>query len=567
MDIMGFGALNVDYVVAGPTDVGYFDDLEHGVERHEEDAAVLLESVDNVRAAGHDLCVQLGGSSLNTLRALSGLAPDLVLGFVGIASGTPNDLPEDAKVASLPDRIEMQVDWQGGQHGVCVSVVNGTERTLSTYNDLSVAAALAAPDRRARLAAQLARARLVHVTSIFGDNAPEYVSELLSETRALRPDIMVSVDLGHVWAARRSAVRPILNQADIVFLNEVELVLLTPDPPTAQLVEQEQWRAERTLSELSPTATRVLVLKKRDSAGRGPDYIGRTGAAMYFRADGSGAVRRHEVMREALGPGQIADSTGAGDVFAAGALAALYSPQVEATNVLQLGFRAARHKMQRVGVDGYDGLGTLALGRSLPAGRGKVFISHSSDDRQLVQVLESLLHAGSPLSRAKQFFCSSVARQGPRPSEPLRRSIWEPLRAADFAVFVITPSFLDSRECTYELGAAAALGIPSIPLLAREIDFDNDLIPVSDRLGGAMADRRALVRVWGHMNDVFGYGHVDQRDFDDLVDAVIAHVPTATPDLMRRLREGVAKSGRPKTTKRGAQSPPRRRRPARAADA
>jgi sugar/nucleoside kinase (ribokinase family) len=521
LDVVGLGALNVDYIVSGPTDVRYFDDLERGEEHHEEDFSMLQESIENLRAVHPKLTVQLGGSALNTLRALSSLDPELRLGFVTIAGGTPETLPPETNLEELGSSVDLMINWEGGPPGTCVSVVNDAERTLMTYNNDVAVHALSDPKRRTALLANLLRARLVHVTSFFGPQAPAAVATLLKELRARRgTDVVVSVDVGHVWAGKHRA-RDVLRYADIVFLNQAELGLLTPAPASHEPLDQEESRAQRILDQLSPGAQRVVVLKKKELAGRGPDYIGRAGAAMYLRTGPTGPVKRYEVMREALTPAQVVDSTGAGDAFSAGVLAGLYSPQVEAIRILQLAFSAARHKMERPGIEGYTKLDQLMRGRALPPGLGQVFISHARKDRRLVDALEQFLHAGSPVARESQFFCSTLVKQGLHPSRRLRQSIWDSIRAAEFAIFVVTEDFLESRECAYELGAAAALGIRSIPLLADGVTFDNAMIPVSDSAGGRLGNRQGLAAVHAELCDVFGYDHVDNQVFEGLLSDVV----------------------------------------------
>jgi sugar/nucleoside kinase (ribokinase family) len=521
LDIVGLGALNVDYIISGPTDVRYFDDLERGEEYHEEDFSKLRESIENLRAVHPKLTVQLGGSALNTLRALASLDPELRLGFATIAGGTPTTLPPETDLLELGSSIELMIDWEGGPAGTCVSVLNDGERTLMTYNNDAAVNALSDPKRRRALLANLLRARLVHVTSFFGPEAPIAVAALLKELRARRgTDVVVSVDVGHVWAGKHSA-RDVLRHADIVFLNQAELGLLTPAPASQEPLEQEETRARRILEQLSPAAERVVVLKKKELAGRGVDYIGRAGAAMYLRSSPIEPVKRYEVMREALTPAQVVDSTGAGDAFSAGVLAGLYSPQVEATRILRLAFAAARHKMERPGVEGYTKLDGLVRGRALPPGRGQVFISHARQDRDLVDALEDLLHAGSPIELESQFFCSTLVKQGLHPSRRLRQGIWDAMRAAEFAIFVVTEAFLESRECAYELGAAAVLGIRSIPLLASGMTFENAMIPVSDSAGGRLDDRQGLAAVHAELRDVFGYDHVENQVFDSLLSDVV----------------------------------------------
>ena len=215
-DIIGFGAVNVDYIVAGPTQVGYFDDLERGEEHHEEDYELLQQSISNLRAANRDLRIQLGGSALNMVRALAGLAPDLRVGFVSLCGGTPAELPQEASLDTLPPSVELMIDWHGGPHGVCVSVVEGGARTLMTYNNPDASLSLRDPSRRDHIADRLAQARLVHVTSLFGDGTPHDVAGLMTEVRRRRPDVRFGVDLGHVWDRTRAA-RKVLGLADIVF--------------------------------------------------------------------------------------------------------------------------------------------------------------------------------------------------------------------------------------------------------------------------------------------------------------------------------------------------------------
>lgn len=535
-DIIGFGAVNVDFIVGGPTQVGYFDDLELGEEYHEEDFTVLQKSIENLRKSGRELRIQLGGSALNTVRALASLAPDLRIGFVSLAGGSPSELPAEAGLNTLPSSVELMIEWQGGPHGVCVSVTQGGARTLMTYNNPEATRSLEDPRRRDQIAELLAQARFVHVTSLFGDCTPRHVAELMAAVRRRSADVRFGVDLGHVWA-RTQAARDVLKLADVVFLNEAELGLLTPTPSSPWPAEGEQERASWILDQLSTGATRVIVLKKRDDAGRGDRDVGRAGAVMYSRREPTSSIHRHEVMHAALGQNKIIDSTGAGDAFAAGALAAMYSPKAEASRILGLGFAAALHKMQRPGLEGYKNLETLATEGSLPTGRGKVFISHASSDARLVRALQELLHAGSPIERPEQFFCSVSALESPRPFERLRPTIWAALRAAEFAIFVATPSFMKSRECTYELGAAAALGIPSIALLAPGTEFSDGDLPVIDRVGGRLNERGALAKVWSCLKETYGYDYVDPERFGELQQEVIdlSEGAVPTPDLMAQL--------------------------------
>ncbi|HXN60745.1 MAG TPA: hypothetical protein VN886_09850, partial [Acidimicrobiales bacterium] len=65
VDVVGFGSLNLDYIVQGPTSVGYFDKLEHGREYQEEDIDRLERGIRNLYEAESIPLTQLGGSALN----------------------------------------------------------------------------------------------------------------------------------------------------------------------------------------------------------------------------------------------------------------------------------------------------------------------------------------------------------------------------------------------------------------------------------------------------------------------------------------------------------------------
>jgi sugar/nucleoside kinase (ribokinase family) len=517
-DIVGLGALNIDFLVEAGEDVRRIDDLEKGAEYHERDVAVLDRSLDNLRRAGREICVQLGGSSLNTLRALAEIDADLRLGFVSVAGGTEESLPAGAGLETLPPHLDRDIEWVGGRHGACISLLEGDARTLITYNNQDAAARLNDATTQARLAQYIARSRVLHVTSIFGDEAPGAVASIIRRARQLKADLVVSVDPGLVWSSARGASAAVLAEADVLFVNEAELRRLSSTVSGDSERIRERARVSDVLAHLSPRAGRVVVLKRTSSRSR-EDYVGTAGAALYYET--AGELIGQEFIREALPPDRIADSTGAGDVFAAGVLASMYSPRVEATRTLRLGFSAARYKLQRKGLDGYRGLEAVVRGRALPSGQGKVFISHSSKDRLLIEALEAFLGAGSPLQPMEQFFRSSVARQNARPSWALRRAIWEQLRAAEFALFLVTESFMASRDCAFECGAAAALGIPSIPLLGEGKRFDVGHIPVADRIGGRLMDPDALTAVHAELAEAYHYDPVDHRDFQRRLSAVV----------------------------------------------
>jgi hypothetical protein len=74
------------------------------------------------------------------------------------------------------------------------------------------------------------------------------------------------------------------------------------------------------------------------------------------------------------------------------------------------------------------------------------------------------------------------------PGSAFLQDVWFNLRAARFALFIVTDDFVASRWCMYEVGVASALRIPSVPLLTPGYDFENFGLPVNEFRGGALTD-------------------------------------------------------------------------------
>jgi sugar/nucleoside kinase (ribokinase family) len=68
-----------------------------------------------------------------------------------------------------------------------------------------------------------------------------------------------------------------------------------------------------------------------------------------------------------LPDGEVEDATGAGDVFAAGLLAALVADRSLLGAGVRLGAALAAHKLRHVGTRGHDGFRAIAAGFLSPA--------------------------------------------------------------------------------------------------------------------------------------------------------------------------------------------------------
>ncbi|HXN61872.1 MAG TPA: carbohydrate kinase family protein, partial [Acidimicrobiales bacterium] len=437
------------------------------------------------------------------LRAASHVSSDLTLEFVSVVSDALQSVPwVEEEVADLRRKVGVTLVEVPGRPNTCVSVLEQGERTLTTYNDTSVSGALSQADVFSQVLRRLVRGRIAYFTSIFGDAAIEDVRSLILAVRAANDRVIVCIDPGHVWAGFQ-ATRKLLSLADVVFVNEAELALLTPIPK-AQGVAGEVERCGELLRDGSDRRRGVVVLKKSDPVNRSPHYVGEVGGAMYWSDSlAKNGLRRVEFLREALASAAIRDSTGAGDVFAAGVIAALESREAAARSALRIAVDAANHRLQRPGLTGYQDLWNVPGGDRLPSGLGKVFISHARADADIARALEYLLNAGSEEQAEDRYFCSSIAGQGLNPGDKVHHQIWAELRSAELVVFVITPEFLESRECAYELGITAALGLRAVPLVSKGIEFADIGVPVSESFGGALWDASSLFGLYDHVHQQF----------------------------------------------------------------
>lgn len=287
MDVVGVGALNLDHLVRGSSE-------SLPVERGSEGwvaADVVLPFTGTPPT--------LGGSAFNTVSTLSATGLELRLGFVGVVGS------ETAHVSRL-DALGVDrrfVFRSDGPTGTCVAVLEDDDRTLLIHPGANDAMPRFLD---AALVEYLAAARIVHLTSFLDRSTPAELATLMRAVRARGTSL--SLDPGHEWATAPSpAVLELIGMADYLFLNEREFEALGPGPGVTVV----------------KSASGVRVLE------RGTDTF-------------TGHVP--------LATGDVVDPVGAGDVFAAGYLAALVSPRIPTGAGPELGLALARHALRHDGL-------------------------------------------------------------------------------------------------------------------------------------------------------------------------------------------------------------------------
>lgn len=101
------------------------------------------------------------------------------------------------------------------------------------------------------------------------------------------------------------------------------------------------------------------------------------------------------------------------------------------------------------------------------SGRCHVFISHSSVDEEFARALTRTL-TESGLLADEQVFCTSVDGFGVPPGVDFIATIRHHLEQTTVALPLITPAYLESRFCGWELGALWAAGKRMIPFASAK---------------------------------------------------------------------------------------------------
>lgn len=366
-DVIGFGALNLDFIgSASSLTRARAEKVAEWTGRFDwnDERRVDAETIYGaIRLIGRDaLEISAGGSAWNTIFVLAQTQLDLRLGYVGVLGR------EETPGLSFIRLMETHgVDHRLVREdptapcGMCLSYIDdGVGRVMLTCPGANLGMARFIQERFDDLAAYLASARYVHVTSFLDPETPVEMKRVLCAARDANPRLRISLDLGYDWAARPSpGVRSLLSVADFLLFTRREFKKLSaythgePDPVLA----------DRVLANARPGAT-IILPNRYDSVDT-------------FRSGGNGAVRQ----RFATGltsEEDAEDTTGAGDVFAAGLLAALASRRLQVEHGAYLGLGLARER---------------AGGR---APRG-VFIAHGADPqwRQVQGFLED--YCGLPV--------------------------------------------------------------------------------------------------------------------------------------------------------------------------
>jgi sugar/nucleoside kinase (ribokinase family)/predicted nucleotide-binding protein len=350
-EVIGFGALNVDYIAsASLLSKRMSVQITESAARFESniegpvDQEVIEGAIQNLGAAS--LSCSLGGSAWLTIYALAEMRVGLRLGYIGVAGQIGV-----AGLSFIKQMEELGIDhrWVDRQPshpcGVCLSYIEDTDRVMLTNPGANLEMYEYIRENFNSLAAYLASARHVHLTSFLDPRTPAEVLKLLRKAREINPDLQVSFDPGPDWTTRKpKVIDDILSLTDLLFVNYREFKVLGRYVPG----ESDIAIAAKILRTCRNNC-RVFVTKRYDFIAA-------------FRAAPDGILTYQFQLSRPPRETEIEDATGAGDIFAASVLASLTARRLQVQLGAFVGLCLARQKMSSSVPGAYQVLQDLSKG-------------------------------------------------------------------------------------------------------------------------------------------------------------------------------------------------------------
>lgn len=333
-DIIGLGALNVDYIAgASRLSERAHERVTESTARFEwnregpADEQTISMAIRNLGAAS--LSFSLGGSAWLSIFTLAQMQVGVRLGYVGMLGRI-----ETPGLSFIEQMEELGIDhkWVGRTRahlcGLCLSYIDDTDRVLLTHPGANYEMHRHIRDNFEQLAGYIASARFVHVTSFLDESTPGQVLDLLNEAKEINSNLQISFDPGFDWADHPSEdVLGILAIADLLFVNYREFKALG-----RYLYGESDEVVARKVLECCSAGCSVFVTKRYDFT------------ESFRLADNSVQVQTFR-LRQPLRESELEDATGAGDVFSAAVLASLTSERLKIELGAFLGLSLAQIKI------------------------------------------------------------------------------------------------------------------------------------------------------------------------------------------------------------------------------
>lgn len=339
-DFIGLGALNIDYILTEKKIRSlnlnlietYGSDFEPGIEEWVKNLQVTEDRIAKI--GSNNFRISCGGSAFNTIYAMSSLKQNLKLGFIGIA-GKPEDncdFKEKFASAGIDDQFVLYDESQSC--GKCISYIS-TDRSLQTSEPIARHFGGYLEKNRENILKYLSQTRFIHITSIFDEETPKIVNSIIKEAKMRNPLLKISVDPGYEYVKNlETYTKDLLSMADFVFLNRKEF--------------DEFGRTKNDLT----TARNIFNILNLDAHV----IVLKTYSSIHIFEKFHDQIYHQRYLNYPTPRFLIQDDTGAGDVFAAGFLAAQILPvfRGDFTYGIKLGLNMVRQKLKGFGPSNYQ---------------------------------------------------------------------------------------------------------------------------------------------------------------------------------------------------------------------
>lgn len=126
----------------------------------------------------------------------------------------------------------------------------------------------------------------------------------------------------------------------------------------------------------------------------------------------------------------------------------------------------------------------------------KIFISHSSKDKVIVEAFVDWLRLAINISRS-DIFCSSLPNHGVNSGAPIAAELKQQLNNSLLSIYIVTPHFNASNVCIAELGAGWLKHDSKNLILLKTADIDQEAINflLQDRLTRSLYNQSDLFEV------------------------------------------------------------------------
>ena len=274
MDVIGIGALNVDMFYEVPSLEVAGTQFEAGGEIMDD--GTLFTRLSDTLSGMQPVARSGGGSAANTVVALARMGYSA--GFLGVIGKDE----EGSFVLSSMEGVDVSRIKRYQRTGLCVSLLSGGERSLMVMPNSNDLFSFMPEDIE-----YLNSSRVVHLSSFCSDSALRNQKQILE---LLDDDVFVSFAPGEKYARRGlKQIGDIIERCRFVFLNQREIGQLTS---------------------LSPIDGCKALVEK-----------GARIVACTLGDQGSLIVTKNSEIRVPVKRALVVDTTGAGDVYAAGFLA------------------------------------------------------------------------------------------------------------------------------------------------------------------------------------------------------------------------------------------------------